>query len=134
MSLFNLGVSIDLFPKCVRYIKRAFDGNTLIDTEPVPRSRDSILYGKPGGRRSSIMMAVDAIKPSAEKGRRSSFATSMGLNAVDDVLRTEKETKAKRHSAPTLSGVLEEDDDLDEDDLAALNRTISSMSAGKKSQ
>lgn len=133
MSLFNLGVSIDLMPKCVRYIKRAFDGATLIDTETVPRSRDSILYGKPGGRRSSIMMAVDAINPTAEKGRRSSFATIMGLNAIDDVLRTEKETKAKRHSAPT-SGVLEKDDDLDEDDLAALNRTISSMSAGKKSQ
>lgn len=134
MSLFNLGVSIDLMPKCVRYIKRAFDGATLIDTEPVPRSRDSILYGKPGGRRSSIMMAVDAINPTAEKGRRSSFATIMGLNAIDDVLRTEKETKDKRHSAPTLSGVLEKDDDLDEDDLAALNRTISSMSAGKKHQ
>ena len=133
MSLFNIGVSIDLVPKCVRYIKRAFDGTTLIDTEPIPRSRDSVLYGKPGSRRSSVMMAVDAVNPAAGKGRRSSLATIMGLNAIDDVLRTEKETKDKRHSAPTptLSGVLEEDD-LDEDDMAALNRTISSMSAGKK--
>lgn len=82
------------------------------------------------------MMAMDAVNPVAGKDRRSSLATIMGLNAIDDVLRTEKETKAKRHStpAPVLSGVLEEDDDLDEDDLAALNRTISSMSAGKKSQ
>lgn len=135
MGLFNLGVSFDLMPKCVRYIKRAFDGTTLIDTDPIPRSRDSVLYGKPGSRRSSVMMAMDAVNPVAGKDRRSSLATIMGLNAIDDILRTEKETKAKRHSAPALSGVLEEDDDLDEDDIAALNRTISTMSAGgKKSQ
>ena len=137
MGLFNLGVSFDLMPKCVRYVKRAFDGTTLIDTDPIPRSRDSVLYGKPGSRRSSVMMAMDAVNPVAGKDRRSSLATIMGLNAIDDILRTEKETKAKRHSAPgpALSGVLEEDDDLDEDDIAALNRTISTMSAGgKKSQ
>ena len=53
MSLFNLGVSIDLAPKCVRHIKRAFDGTTLIDTELVPRSRDECMYVR-GGQNDSF--------------------------------------------------------------------------------
>lgn len=135
MTMFNLGVSVDLIPQCVRYIKRAFDGTTLINTEPIPRSRDSVLFGKPGSRRSSLVMAMDAINPVAGEGRRSSIATIMGLNAIEDVIRTEIETKVKRHSTPNSPGVPEEDvSDLTREDLAALNTTISNMTSGKKSQ
>ena len=132
MGLFNIGITVDVLPKCVRYIMRAMDGVTAIETEAVPKSRDSVLFGsssKRRSRRSSVMMAVNAINPIADQGKRSSIATIMGMNAIEDVWESEEETERIRGRDNTI----EEDTDLDKDDLAALNRTVSSMSDKKKS-
>jgi len=126
MGLFNLGILLDVAPKMVRYCKRAVDGVTPIDTEPVPSSRDSIL----SKRRSSIMLAVDAVNPAATKAKRSSLVTIMGLNTVEDLVHTERDNPAKQAA---LGAITEDDEGIAADDLAALNRTISSMS-DKKSQ
>ena len=40
LTLFNLGISADLLPKCIRYVKRAVDGVTPLETEPVPMLRE----------------------------------------------------------------------------------------------
>lgn len=42
MTLFNFGIAADVIPKTVRYVMRAIDGVTPIETSDVPRSRDSI--------------------------------------------------------------------------------------------
>ena len=43
MTIFNIGILGDVLPKCSRYIRRAMDGTTPIDIEPVPSSRDSMI-------------------------------------------------------------------------------------------
>jgi hypothetical protein len=40
LTLFNVGVVADLVPKTIRYIKRAIDGVTPLETGPVPKSRE----------------------------------------------------------------------------------------------
>lgn len=40
LSLFNLGIVADVVPKSIRYCKRAIDGVTPIETEPIPKSRE----------------------------------------------------------------------------------------------
>eukprot|EP00579_Thalassiosira_antarctica_P025440 CAMPEP_0202014786 /NCGR_PEP_ID=MMETSP0905-20130828/30120_1 /ASSEMBLY_ACC=CAM_ASM_000554 /TAXON_ID=420261 /ORGANISM="Thalassiosira antarctica, Strain CCMP982" /LENGTH=384 /DNA_ID=CAMNT_0048574785 /DNA_START=80 /DNA_END=1234 /DNA_ORIENTATION=+ len=126
MAIFNLGICADVLPKCVRYIKRAIDGVTPIETKPVPSSRDSMLYrsgagggGNGGRRRSSILVAVDSVSPVSSKARRLSMTTIMGMNAVEDVVQTSKNED-------------DGDEDLDQDDLAALHRTVSSMGDNDK--
>jgi hypothetical protein len=42
MFLFNLAIAADVIPKTARYIRRALDGVTALETAPVPRSRDSV--------------------------------------------------------------------------------------------
>jgi len=126
MAIFNLGICADALPKCVRYIKRAMDGVTPIETEAVPSSRDSVLYrsgagggGNGGRRRSSILVAVDSVNPVSSKARRLSMTILMGMNAVEDLVQTSKNDD-------------DEDEDLDQDDLAALDRTVSSMGDSRK--
>lgn len=122
MAIFNLGICADALPKCVRYIKRAMDGVTPIETEAVPSSRDSVLYrrGAGGGgngcrRRSSILLlAVDSVNPVSSKARRLSMTILMGMNAVEDLVQTSKSDD-------------DGDEDLDQDDLAALNRTVKAV-------
>jgi hypothetical protein len=46
MMLFNVGVASDLVPKMVRYILRALDGTTPLDSDKVPKSRDSIHWSR----------------------------------------------------------------------------------------
>jgi len=117
MALFNIGICVDMLPKSIRYIRRAIDGKTPIDTEPIPSSRDSILYGGRSSRTRSILVAVDAMNVS-NRARRASVATIMGLNAVEDLVRT-------------TDTIREDDEGIDADDLKALNKTISSISSKK---
>ena len=126
MSLFNLGILLDVAPKMVRYIKRAIDGVTPIDTEPVPSSRDSVV--NKSRRRASIMMAVDAVNPVATKGKRSSIATVMGYNTVEDLFNTDRDSEG------SIVRITEDDEGLAKDDLAALNKAVSSLSSSKKTQ
>jgi hypothetical protein len=44
LTIFNIGIASDILPKAIRYIKRAIDGETPIETKPIPSSRDSILF------------------------------------------------------------------------------------------
>lgn len=115
LSIFNLAISIDMIPKCILYIRRAIDGVTPIETEPVPSSRDSVLRQR---RRSSVSVVLDAV--AATKRRSSSFATVMMLNTVECTLQ-----KAPLHANGN-------NDDIAEEDLKALNKTLSSMNGKKK--
>jgi hypothetical protein len=108
LSLFNVGILADVLPKSVRYVRRAFDGVTPIETEPIPQSRDSIL----GRRRSSIMQAAKQVSSS-----KNSFATVLLLNPIEDIVHSNKETVA----VTSMHGISEEDQ-------AALNRTLSALS------
>jgi len=49
LGIFNLGVTVDLLPKLVRHVLRAFDGITPIETKTVPSSRDSMILKRHGG-------------------------------------------------------------------------------------
>ena len=103
MGLFNLGIAADVLPKCVRYIKRAMDGVTPIDTKEISSSRDSMI----SRRRSSIMKVVDVVSPT----KRYSLTTGMNMNAVEDIVNTKKN---------------EEDDDIDLE-LVVSNFTAKSL-------
>lgn len=106
LTLFNVGILADCIPKAIRYCKRSIDGTTPIELEPVPKARAD-------RRRSSLGMVVDVVDEVVAR-RRSSFETIMHLNAVEDVARLNREA--------------EEDRDLSAEDLAALKKTVSSMS------
>jgi hypothetical protein len=112
MSMFNLGIVADLVPKSVRYVKRALDGVTPIEAEPVPRSRDSIF-----SRRASVQLLQ-------KSGRRGStlLASVMHLTAVDDIAATPTTT--------TTTGT--DDSDFDEDDIHALHQTVEQLHGKKK--
>lgn len=135
MSLFNLGVVIDLVPKTIRYVKRAFDGVTEIDTEPVPSSRDSMLGVVPprrSRRASSFMMAIDAVNPTAPTATRSSLITVMGLNAMDDLVQTEKRASSSTYASSTVIPEEEDDGDLSKEELDHLQKMAGSMLSGAK--
>lgn len=115
MGIFNLGIVADVVPKAIRYCKRALDGVTPIEVEPVPKSREDRMKR----RRSSIGMVIDAVDEVMDAvdevvaRRRSSFETVMHLNAVEDVARMNREQEENGH--------------FSEDDLAALSTSIASM-------
>lgn len=125
MSLFNVGILVDIIPKTVRYIKRAFDGVTPIETEAVPSSRDSIMMGRGRGRRSSVMMALNTVNPVSGRNSRSSISTIMGLNAIENLLHTEKGASEKKEA---------EIEGLSKEEMKALNKTLSGVSDSKKSK
>lgn len=123
MTLFNLGVLADAIPKMFRYTKRAFDGVTPIETEPVPSSRDSILNSRK--RRSSVMVVVSgAVSPAT----RSSFASVMGLNTIEDVIQAEK--RPSHFDAITEEEA--EDAGLSEQELKELNKTLGKVAKKTK--
>jgi len=106
LGLFGVGVLLDAIPKMWRYIKRTFDGVTPIDYDDVPLSREDRMKR----RRSSVMMALDFVDEK-NKRRRSSFATIMGMNAIEDLHKLEVEAEG----------------DIDINDLKALNETLNKM-------
>lgn len=123
MALFNIGITVDVLPKTVRYVRRAVDGVTAIDTEDVPKSRDSVLFGRAGRRplrrESSLRLAVDAVNPIAGRERRASLMTVMGMAAIEDM---------------DLPSDDELDTDLDREDLDALHKTLGVMAGKSKSR
>jgi hypothetical protein len=114
MTLFNLGIITDLVPKSVRYVRRALDGVTPIEAEPVPRSRDSIF-----SRRASVQL----IQKSSRRGS-TLFAAVMHLTAVDDIAATTSNTPATSNGA--------DDSDLHEDDMQALHQTVAQLNGKTK--
>lgn len=110
LTLFNLAILADLVPKSVRYVKRAFDGVTPLEMEPVPLSREDRM--KPKQRRSSLGVALDAVVAIDKEvsRRRSAQLTIMHLNIVQDLARLDQEP-----------------DGLSKDDLVALDSTLSSL-------
>jgi hypothetical protein len=113
MTLFNLGIVTDLVPKSVRYVKRALDGVTPIEAEPVPRSRDSIF-----SRRASVQL----LQRSSRRGS-TLFAAVMHLTAVDDIAATTSNTTASNGT---------DDSDLQEDDMHALHQTVAQLNGKTK--
>jgi hypothetical protein len=110
MTLFNVGIVTDLVPKSVRYVKRALDGVTPIEAEPVPRSRDSIY-----SRRASVRL----LQRSSRRGS-TILAAAMHLTTVDEI------------AATTTSNDGTDDSDLHEDDIHALHQTAAQLNGKKK--
>jgi hypothetical protein len=108
LTLFNVGIVADLLPKSIRYVKRAIDGVTPLETEPVPKSREDRMKR----RRSSLMVAIDTLDQ-VRRRSSSSIVTVMHLNVVEDLARNDMENIA-------------------EEDMAALNASIASLNKKTK--
>jgi hypothetical protein len=108
LTLFNLGILADLLPKSIRYVKRAIDGVTPIEMEPVPKSREDRMKR----RRTSLMVAMDTLDQ-VRRRSSSSIVTVMHLNVVEDLARHDMEN-------------------ITEEDMAALNASIASLNKKTK--
>jgi hypothetical protein len=88
LFLFNLAIAADVIPKTARYVRRAIDGVTPLETAPVPRSRDSI-YSK----RPSVLLAhaMRAVKRSSLTAK--SIVDATGVWGVDAALLGESNLK-----------------------------------------
>ena len=108
MTLFNLGIVADILPKNIRYVKRAIDGVTPIETQPVPKSREDRMKR----RRSSLMVAIDALGQ-VRRRSSSSVLSVMHLNVVEDLARHDMEN-------------------MNEEDMVALNVFVASLNKKTK--
>ena len=86
-SLFNIVITVDVVPKCLRYIKRCFDGETPLEDGKIPSTRDSLVLkaaaaGNYTGRRSSVINIMSS-------RRRSSMAQLIGMISLEDLEETE---------------------------------------------
>ena len=111
LAIFNLAIVMEGIPKCIRYFRRAMDGVTPIELEPVPPSRDSMLRKQ---RRGCLQVVMDTLNVSSR--RRTSFATVMMLNTVEDIAKSSQD-----------DGL----DDIAGEDMKALNETLSAISDKK---
>jgi hypothetical protein len=99
MMLFNVGVASDLVPKMVRYILRALDGTTPLDSDKVPKSRDSIHWSRTSVVKSRTISSSSSSASSNShdaptRGKRTSTTRRpsrspsllVGLRAIDELL------------------------------------------------
>jgi TLC domain len=110
LALFNLGIVADLLPKNIRYVKRAIDGVTPLETKPVPKSREDRMKR----RRTSLMVALDTLDQ-VRRRSSSSVLTVMHLNVVEDLGRHDNDME-----------------DINEEDMAALNAFVTSLNKKTK--
>jgi hypothetical protein len=87
LTLFNVGIVANLLPKSIRYVKRAINGVTSLETEPVPKSREDRMKKR---RRSSLIVALDTLDE-VRRRSSSSFLSVMHLNVVEDLARCDME-------------------------------------------
>jgi len=131
MSIFNLAISSDLAPKMVRYVKRALDGRTLIETEPVPPSRESMIAAGSRRRSSMAQRVGELVKSSAT---RSSLSSASMMNPIEDVVHASNTAPSSMSNHDKAAPICVDPTGLDADDLRELQKTLSTISEGKKSK
>ena len=108
MTLFNIGIAADVLPKNIRYVKRAFDGVTPLETQPIPKSREDRMKR----RQTSLMVAIDTLDQVRHRSS-SSILTVMRLNVMEELARHDTEN-------------------LNEKDMVALNAFLASLNKKTK--